>query len=193
MGLLFGHCEQSFPFLANFLIALTIKNHSLYRTMRKYKQTNPDVNKFITILNTAWLYPKADIAAGLAATTYSYTYTGNLIICPSLTDLIGVYTDIYIQTTISQPTPNQGFSLGKGTLLDDMGEELRFVLSSGEIVIVWRLVKQLTPQKPLYVITDPGNSPNGTIGYVTTFCSYGSGPGGGYDVGLDNVMVVRLG
>ena len=160
---------------------------------RTYSQIKPRINNFVTVLNTAWLYPEVDITAALATTTYKYTYDGSLITCPTMNDLIGVYVDIYNKTTISQPIGNVGYSIGVGTLLEDMGNEIRFCLTGGQVVIVWRLVKQLTPQGASTVIPVPGNSPNNTIGYITTFCSYGSGTNGGYSVGLDDVMVVRTG
>lgn len=160
---------------------------------RTYSQIKPRKNNFITILNTAWLYPEADVTAGLATTTFSHTYDGGVITCPTLADIIGVYTDIYNKTTVSQPVGNVGFSVGAGTLLEDMGHEIRFTLATGQVVVIWRLVKQLTPQNPATVIPVRGDSPNGTIGYVTTFCSYGNGTGGGYSVGMDDVQVIRVG
>ena len=160
---------------------------------RTYSQIKPRKNNFITILNTAWLYPEADVTAGLATTTFSHTFDGTNIICPTLTDIIGVYNYIYDKTTISQPVGNVGYSVGAGTLLEDMGREIRFCLTGGQVVIIWRLVKQLTPQKPSLVIPDGGNSPNNTIGYITTFSSYGNGANGGYSVGLDDVMIIRTG
>ena len=160
---------------------------------RTYSQIKVRKSHYRTVGNTAWLYPEADVIAGLATTSYSYDYTGDSIICPTTADLIGVYTDIYNKTTISQPVGNVGFSIGVGTLLEDMGRELRFRLTGGEVVIIWRLVKQLTPQLPSTIIPSAGNSPNETVGYVTTFCSYGNNTGGGYSVGLDDVQVVRLG
>jgi hypothetical protein len=156
---------------------------------RTYSQIKPRKNNFRTILNTAWLYPEADIKAALATTTFSHTYDGTIITCPTLSDIIGVYTDIYNKTTVSQPLGNVGYSVGAGTLLEDMGHEIRFCLSGGQVVVIWRLVKQLTPQNPFTVLPVRGDSPNGTIGYVTTFCSYGNG----YAVGLDDVMIIRTG
>lgn len=161
------------------------------RIRRTYSQIKPRANSFITVLNTAWLYPQVDVNAALQTTTYKYTYNGIIISCPTLTDLIGVYTDIYDQTTISQPIGNQGYTLGAGTLLEDMGREIQFCITGGEVVVIWRLVKQRTPQSPATVIPSPGNSPNDTIGFITTFCSYGNGIG--YNAGLDDVQVVRLG
>ena len=160
---------------------------------RTYSEIKPRKNNFITVLNTAWLYPEADVKAGLASTTYKHVYDGKLIVCPTLADIIGVYTDIYNKTVISQPVGNMGFTLGVGTFLEDMGHEIRFCLTGGQVVVVWNLVKQLTPQSPSTVIPNPGNSPNQTIGYTTTFCSYGNGTGGGYAIGLVDVMVVRTG
>jgi hypothetical protein len=160
---------------------------------RTYSQIKPRINNFVTVLSTAWLYPEVDITAALATTTYKYTYDGNIITCPTMNDLIGVYVDIYNKTAISQPIGNEGYTLGVGTLLEDMGREIRFCLTGGQVVIVWRLVKQLTPQGASTVIPVPGNSPNNTIGYITTFCSYGNGTNGGFSVGLDDVMVVSTG
>jgi hypothetical protein len=160
---------------------------------RAYSQIQPRTNSFVTVLNTAWLYPEADIHAALQTTTYSYTYTGTIITCPTLADVIGVYGDIYSKTVLSQPVGNEGYTLGVGSLLEDMGREITFCITGGEVVIIWRLVRQRTPQLPATVIPNPGNSPNGTIGFVTTFCSYGNGANGGYSVGLDDVMVVRTG
>lgn len=160
---------------------------------RTYSQIKSRKDNFITVSGTAWLYPETDLKAALAITTHPYIFDGDFITCPMLNDLIGVYTDIYNKSAVSQPIGNQGYTLGPGTLLEDKGSELRFRLSGGEVVVVWRLVKQLTPQLPSYVIPGPGNSPNNTIGYVTTFCSYGSGTNGGFSVGLDDAMVLRVG
>jgi len=158
---------------------------------RTYSQVKTRKSCFRTILNTAWIYPEADVIAGLATTQEPHEYTGDSIICPTLGNIIGIYTDIYNKTTESQPIGNVGFTIGIGTLLEDMGRELRFCLTDGQVVVVWRLVKQLTPQSPATVIPDPGNSPNETVGYITTFCSYGGNIG--YNVGLDDVMVIRVG
>jgi hypothetical protein len=112
---------------------------------------------------------------------------------PDLTTIKNVYSDIYGQTTVSQPFGNLGYSIGVGTLLEDMGQELRFRLTSGQVIVVWRLVKQITPQSPATVIPNAGNSPNLTVGYITTFVSYGNGTNGGYVNSLDDVQVLRLG
>jgi hypothetical protein len=159
---------------------------------RVYSQKKARSSNYITTGSTAWLYPEADVVFALGTTTYKYVYDGDFITCPTMADLIGVYTDIYYRTVITQPIGNLGFTLGVGTLLEDMGKELRFRLEDGLVVIVWRLMKQLTPQSPATVILVPGNSPNETVGFVTSFCSFGSGANGGYSKGLDDVMILRI-
>jgi len=158
---------------------------------RTYSQIKQEKSQFVTVLDTAWLYPENDVTVALANTTYRYTFDGDFISCPNLTNLVGVYGDIFNRTAVSQPTGNVGFSLGVGTLLEDMGKELQFKLDGGKTVITWRLVRQLTPQKDSPVLSSAGNSPNGTIGYVTTFLSFGNLPPA-YNI-LDEVLVVQLG
>ena len=141
---------------------------------RTYSQIKPRRTNFVTVNNTTWLYPEVNVAAALATTTFRHTYDGDFITCPDIVSIAGVYNDIFNSTAVSQPVGNPGYTLGVGTLLEDLGKELRFRLTNGNVIIVWRLVKQLTPQLPARVISaDPGNSPNETIGYITTFLSYG--------------------
>ena len=169
---------------------------------RTFSQTRPRKNLFITYGNTVWLYPQVDIDTALATTTHSHTYDGDFITCPDMTALAGVYYDIYAQTTISNPNPpgtvppgNPGYTVGVGTLLQDMGRELRFRLSGGEIVIVWRLVKQLTPQKnPPLAPGIYGQSLDETVGYTTTFLSFGTAPTSGPGLNVfDPVNLIRVG
>jgi len=161
---------------------------------RTYSQIKQPKGQFVTILNTVWIYPEDDITRALATTTYKYKFDGDFLSFPDLTNLIGVYGDIFNQTAISAPVGNVGFSLGVGTLLEDMGKELRFKLDGGETVITWRLVRQLTPQKPSTILSSAGNSPNGTIGFVTTFLSYGTVPSSGpANNVLDDVQVLQIG
>lgn len=161
---------------------------------RSYSQIKQEKGLFITVQNTVWLYPEGDITRGLASTTYRYVYDGDFISSPDFATLVGVYGDIFNQTAISQPVDNSGFTVGVGTLLEDLGKELRFKLDSGPTVVTWRLVRQLTPQEGSTVIPSPGNSPNGTIGYVTTFASYGRAPTSGLGTNiLDDVNVLQIG
>lgn len=120
-------------------------------------------NYFITITNTMWLYPTIDIENGLAGTTYSYTRNNNDIICQDQETLVEVYLDIFETSAISQPIGNQGYSLGVGTILRDLKDEIYFKIND-QLMVTWRLVEQITSQSDLPA---GGNSPDGTIGYVT--------------------------
>ena len=161
---------------------------------RAYSQIKPRRNNFVTVINTTWLYPEINITRALATTTLKYTYDGDFITCPDIATIAGIYDAIFNSTAISQPINNAGYSLGVGTLLEDQGKELRFRLTSGQVIIVWRLVKQLTPQQPATVIPVPGNStPNETIGYITTFFSYGRAALSPYPSIFDDVNLVKSG
>jgi hypothetical protein len=134
----------------------------------------PADQKYIqTIVATMWLYPPSDFEAALATTTYQYTYDGVFITCPDISTLEGLYTDIFNKTAQSQPIGNVGFSLGVGTILENFGKKLYFQVPSGNTVIEWTLVKQLTPQSAL---PSGGNSPDGTVGYIITYNYIGSTP-----------------
>jgi hypothetical protein len=160
---------------------------------RNYSQIKPRRNNFVTVIDTTWLYPEINITRALATTTVSHTYDGDFITCPDIASIAGIYHAIFASTAISQPVGNIGYSLGVGTLLEDQGKELRFRLTSGQVIIVWRLVKQLTPQVPATVIQNPGNSPNETVGYIPTFLSYGRAALSPYPSTFDDVNFVKSG
>jgi hypothetical protein len=160
---------------------------------RNYIQIKPRHTNFVTVIDTTWLYPEVNVAAALATTTYKHTYDGDFITCPDIASIAGIYGDIYNSTAISQPINNSGYSLGVGTLLENLGKELRFRLTNGNVIVVWTLVKQLTPQGPATVILVPGDSPNETIGFVTTYLSYGKASLSPYTGILDDVNVVTTG
>jgi hypothetical protein len=139
-----------------------------------FAQVNPH-NKYLrSIIDTVWLYPMTDIQKALGTTSVAHTFDGMNIICSSFADITELYSDIFNQTTISQPVGNTGFSLGVGSVVEDFGKEIYFKLSNGMAVIHWRLVKQITPQAPATVIPVPGNSPNETVGFITVWTSFGN-------------------
>ena len=161
---------------------------------RAYSQNKPRRNNYVTVIDTTWLYPEINVTRALATTTFRHTYDGDFITCPDIASIAGIYDAIFNSTAVSQPIDNAGYSLGVGTLVEDQGKELRFRLTSGQVIIVWRLVKQLTPQKPETVIPNPGNStPNGTIGYITTFISYGRAALSPNPSTFDDVNIVTTG
>lgn len=144
-----------------------------------------------TILNTVYLYPIADIKTALATTTHSYTFDGTNLVCPDYENMRGICYDIYVQTTISQPvgSSNLGYSIGVGTALEDMGDEIFLIIGSAKFNH-WRNVRQLTPQS-VANIPSPGNSPADTIGFVPVWTSYGKeNPDPSV---FDYTYVVRLG
>jgi hypothetical protein len=163
---------------------------------RGYSQIKPRRTTYVTVIDTVWLYPEINITRALATTTYQYTYDGDFITCPDIVNIAGVYDAIFTSTAISQPIDNSGYTVGVGTLLEDQGKELRFRLTSGQVIVVWRLVKQLTPQTPApgNIIPVPGNStPNETIGYITTFLSYGRAALSPNPSTFDDVNIVKSG
>jgi uncharacterized delta-60 repeat protein len=81
--------------------------------------------------------------------------------------MANLYDEIFTRTAITQPIGNEGYSLGVGTILLDLTNELYFKLSgSDELIVTWRLTEQLTDQSTLPV---SGDSPTGTVGYLTRF------------------------
>jgi hypothetical protein len=160
---------------------------------RSYSQIKPRRTTYVTVINTTWLYPEINITRALATTTFKHTYDGDFITCPDIASIAGVYDAIWNSTAVSQPVGNEGYSLGVGTLLEDQGKELRFRLTSGQVIIVWRLVKQLTPQSVALIPPYPGNSPNETIGYITTFLSYGRAALSPNPDTFDDVNIVKSG
>ena len=120
---------------------------------------------FVTITNTVWLYPTADTEYALTGTTYSYTRNGNTLTFTDQNSLIAVYLEIFNRTAVTQPIGNVGYTLGVGTKLKDIGDELYFKINN-TLMVTWRLVEQITNQND---IPAGGDSPNGTIGYATVF------------------------
>ena len=157
-----------------------IARQEYLKTMRMYEAssntiaTNTSVGSgggslskfFITITNTMWLYPIADTEYALTGTTYSYTRNENTLTFTDQDSLIAVYLEIFNRTAVTQPLgSNIGYSIGVGTILRDLTQELYFKIND-QLMVTWRLVEQITNQTDL----PPGiggDSTDGTIGYVT--------------------------
>jgi hypothetical protein len=140
-------------------------------------------NFFITTTNTVWLYPIADTEYALAGTTHSYTRNGNDIICQDQATLIAIYLEIYARTSVTQPVGNEGYTLGVGTIVRDLKQELNFKINN-QLMVTWRLVEQITSQSDVPV---GGNSPDGTIGYTTLIENW---PDPLPDSGLDLALLI---
>ena len=126
-------------------------------------------------IDTVWLYPLSDIETALSLTQIPHTFDGVHLVCPTLANLDGICTAIWVQTAGTAPNApfgnGQGFTLTVGTILRDLGRSI--FLSVGDTasrVIEWRLAQQLTPQSAL---PSSGNSPPGTIGFITVWSSFG--------------------
>jgi hypothetical protein len=151
------------------------------RMMFEQSLTNPETTsvssnsggqatqKYITIIDTIWIYPIADLEFVLENTTVQFIRDGNNFIFSSLNDIINFYGEVYNRTTISQPVGNLGYSLGVGTILQGTRDRIFFKLDTGLIVIEWLLMKQITSQSDL---PSGGNSPDGTIGYGSIYNDY---------------------
>jgi hypothetical protein len=143
---------------------------------------SPNISKyFITATDTFWLYPIANINSVLTSTTY--TRIGNRLIFATKSDLMTFYDNVFASTAASQPLGNQGYSLGVGTIVQDLQTELYLELPNGQLMVTWRLVKQITKQSSL---PSGGNSPNDTVGYATVVSNW-SAQDFINDVYLDNL------
>ncbi len=146
--------------------------------------------------STTYLYPKENISRALAVTPFPYTFDGTNIVCPTINDLKEVYYAIWYQSSLSNPDPNNpnggGYSCNAGTLLQDMGEDMQFMLPNGEVIVRWRLVKQISPQTTPPV-SQPGLSPVGTVGFTTTFCTYGASASPDTGGVIDPPSIIRIG
>ena len=95
---------------------------------------------------------------------YSYTRSENTLTFTDQDSLIAVYLEIFNRTAVTQPLgSNIGYSIGVGTILRDLTQELYFKIND-QLMVTWRLVEQITSQSDIPV---GGDSPDGTIGYVT--------------------------
>jgi hypothetical protein len=128
--------------------------------------------QYKTINNTVWIYPQIDVDSVLSGTTYSYILSEDDIIFDNLENLVQVYLEIVNKSLVSQPIGNQGYSLGVGTKLRSRRKRLNMLISSGQIIVKWLLVEQITSQSDIPV---GGDSPDGTIGYLTIYTDYPNG------------------
>ena len=146
---------------------------------------------YISIINTSWLYPESDLGWVLTNTAIPYTRSGSSIYFNTLDNLTSFYEEVFYKTAISQPVGNVGYSLGVGTLTRAYGDKRLYLkLNSGQIVVVWTLMTQITRQADLPVGVG-GSSPDGTVGWGLIYSDwdlngvldpYNYVPGGNLDV-----------
>ncbi len=134
--------------------------------------TNPFSDGWITVVNTAYLYPVVNVNTALVtfrAASPAIIENGNDIIFTDATHLYNFFEAAYLETANSQPIGNAGYSLGVGTKLQDLGITVNLVLQNGLKMITWRLVKQLTSQPDLPA---GGDSPDNTIGFIPIYTDW---------------------
>jgi hypothetical protein len=128
-------------------------------------------NTFRTITNTNWLYPIADLQYAIDNTSIPLTATPTELFFQSVSAAADFYDEVYLRTATTQPTgTNVGYSLGVGTTALDLQDQISFKVDN-DLYVLWRLVQQLTDQTTLPPGVG-GNSPNGTIGYLTIYESW---------------------
>jgi hypothetical protein len=131
-------------------------------------------NTFITTTDTNWIYPIADLQYVINNTSIPLTATptsiGTDLFFRSVSAAANFYDEVYTRTSVTQPSGNQGYTLGVGTTALDLQDQISFKVGN-DLYVIWRLVQQLTDQATL----PPGiggDSPNGTIGYLTVLDSW---------------------
>jgi hypothetical protein len=149
--------------------------------------------EWITYENTAWIYPQSDldqavinmstpglspssligptVDAGLTYSSVTFTkiddYTYEF---PTIQELINFYSEMFFQSSISQPVGNIGYSLGVGTILKGRQyPKLTFRLTSGVIIVQFMLLTQITSQSSL---PSGGNSPDGSVGWGSIYVDW---------------------
>jgi hypothetical protein len=152
--------------------------------MRHHAQIPSRARYFRVVIDTAWLYPMSNIVAALATTTHAHTFDGTTVVAADAATLEAICSDIWSNTVTALPP--QGYNLGVGSLLQDLGKAITFQLPDGSIFLTWRLAQSLTNQASL---PSGGATPQGLIGYIPTFVAAGNVVGAGYDP----VRVVRFG
>lgn len=127
------------------------------------------LNKYIVIINTSWIYPIADVESVIAQTSNIHSINGSDLIFSNIEDLVNFYDEVYTETAASQPSGNPGYSIGVGTILQEKRKSITLKLVTGETIVRWKLMEQLTNQSDL---PQGGSSPNGTIGYGSIYNDY---------------------
>ena len=137
-------------------------------------------NNWISVTDTAYLYPLQYIQEALPLTTPTPDQRGNQIITQTLADMDALMYNIWYRTFLALPKPGDpnagGFSCAVGTQFTGSFNELEFRLSTGQLIMVWQEVTQVTDQADL---PNSGDSPQGTVAYVPIWIDGdGNGVGG---------------
>jgi hypothetical protein len=126
--------------------------------------TGPAPN-WISVTNTAYLYPIQYIEEALNLTQANVTRTGSRFIFATIADIDSFWYDMWYRTFLALPVDPQtgGFACAVGTQFTGSHNEIDFILQSGQLIATLQEVTQITDQS---TIPNSGNSPQGTVGYV---------------------------
>lgn len=140
--------------------------------------------EWITYENTAWIYPQSDLdqavinmTPGLSPSgllgTYSVDFTkvdDYTFEFPTIEDVINFYVEMFLQSAVSQPVGNVGYSLAVNTVLRARNyPKLTFRLTSGLVIVQFLLMTQITRQADL---PSGGDSVDGTVGWGAVYLDW---------------------
>lgn len=140
--------------------------------------------EWITYENTAWIYPQSDLdqavinmTPGLSPSgllgTYSVDFTkvdDYTFEFPTIEDVVNFYVEMFLQSAVSQPIGNVGYSLAVNTVLRARNyPKLTFRLTSGLVIVQFLLMTQITRQADL---PSGGDSVDGTVGWGAVYLDW---------------------
>jgi hypothetical protein len=122
---------------------------------------------WISVTNTAYLYPIQYIEEALNLTQANVTRTGSQFTFATIADIDAFWYDMWYRTFLALPNQGNpqtgGFACAVGTQFTGSYNEIYFSLQTGQPIAILQEVTQVTDQETL---PNSGNSPQGTVGYV---------------------------
>lgn len=122
--------------------------------------SGPTVPNWISVTDTSWLYPSADIEAAAATTSTPFTRYENRFIFNSISDVNSFYYDVWAST--NSTFASGGYSMAVGTELTGSFNYIFLDLSDGTNIVTWQELTSITLQSS---IPNSGAAPIGTVGY----------------------------
>ena len=148
---------------------------------------------WITVTDTAYLYPMVNIQEALADTQLTVVRQGGDFIFRSLADIDTFWYEMWEKTSFDNPANNPGYSLGVGTRLTGSFNTIYFKLGNRQTIAILQEVTQTTDQDSLPQGVG-GDSPQGTVGYIPIWVDFdGNGvPGTVTDTVSGNIDPLRV-
>jgi hypothetical protein len=150
-------------------------------------------NNWITVTDTAYLYPMVNIEEALADTQLTIGRRNIYFTFESLADIDTFWYQMWEKTSFDNPANNPGYSLGVGTRLTGSNNVIYFVLKSGQTIAILQEVTQTTNQASLPQGVG-GDSPQGTVGYIPVWVDFDANgvPGTVTDPASGNLDPLRI-